>query len=82
VSLTPMHQSMSELNSVSKVYKGFKVLLVDVPKPSTPEPDVKLVDIFRINMYLGRVRLQGVGFSNMHLRIIGRGRSWVPTTVN
>jgi hypothetical protein len=37
--------------------QGFKVLLVDVPKPSTPEPDVKLVDIFRINMYLGRVRL-------------------------
>lgn len=34
----------------------FKVLFVDVPKPSTPELDVKLVDIFRINMYLGCAR--------------------------
>ena len=45
-----MHQSKSYLNFVCKVI-GFKVLLVDDPKP-TLKPDVKLVDILKIIMYI------------------------------
>ena len=31
---------------------GFKVALIDEPKPSTQEPHVKVVDMLRINVHL------------------------------
>ena len=46
-----MHQSLSCLNSVCKRCKGFKASLVEVSK-TTREPDVKMVDTLKINLYL------------------------------
>jgi hypothetical protein len=43
--------------------EGIKVLLVDGPKPSTREPDVKVVDI--LGIFTLSARFQGVGFSTI-----------------
>jgi hypothetical protein len=45
--------------------EGIKVLLVDGPKPSTREPDVKVVDI--LGIFTLSARFQGVGFSTINL---------------
>jgi hypothetical protein len=73
-----MHQSLSYLNSVCKGYKSFKALLVEDPK-TRREPDVKMVDILKINMYLHckvfwvlvlvgvmlRIRFKALGYSTL-----------------
>lgn len=41
--------------------EGFKAFLVDDPKPSR-EPDVKVVDVFKINMYLIELPLKSLKY--------------------
>lgn len=45
-----MHQSMSYLNSSVQKLEKFKVLVIEDPKP-TQQPNVKVVNILRTNMY-------------------------------
>ena len=47
--------------------EGIKVLLVDGPKPSTREPDVKVVDI--LGIFALSARFQGVGFGTIFLKV-------------
>ena len=46
-----MHQNTPYLDFVCKSHKGSKFVLVDDPKP-TLDPDIKVVDILKIKLYL------------------------------
>ena len=50
---------MSYLKPVCKMYKVSQLFLVDDPEPSQ-EPDVKVVNVFKISMYLIELPLKSL----------------------